>query len=293
MRRMLPSPAEISYFLEVTNTLNFSRAAERLGISQPSLTLAMKRLEESLGTNLFIRHKRGVHLTQPGKQLLKQGRRLMQQWENIRSETLASQQKIQGYYTIGCHSSIAKYSLPYFLPNLIRTYPQLEIHLKHEISRKITEQVISLDLDLGIVVNPVRHPDLIMIKLFNDEVTLWQNSNETSKLTSAAIICDPELPQPQAIIKQLQKKRLVERMITSSSLEVIATLTYYGCGIGILPERVALSTYPLGLKKIANAPVYKDQIYIVYRHENREVAAIQTIITAIKGFAEQRSIVHI
>jgi len=61
---MLPSAAELEYFLEVANTLNLSRASERLGLSQPSLSLAIKRLELSIGTQLFIRHKQGVTLTQ-------------------------------------------------------------------------------------------------------------------------------------------------------------------------------------------------------------------------------------
>ena len=61
---MVPSAAELEYFLEVSSTLNLSRASERLGISQPSLSLAIKRLEQSVGTELFIRHKHGVTLTQ-------------------------------------------------------------------------------------------------------------------------------------------------------------------------------------------------------------------------------------
>ena len=286
---MLPSAADLTYFIEITNTLNLSRAAERLGISQPSLTFAIRRLEETIGTSLLIRHKRGVHLTQAGKQLLKHARQLLQQWESIKSETLLSQQEIQGYFTLGCHPSLAKYALPFFMPEIIHQYPKLEIHLKHEISRKITEEVISLNVDVAIVVNPVRHPDLIIYKLFNDEVTLWQNKNEMSKLANPPIICDPELPQPQAILKQLKSKNIIfDRMITSSNLDVIATLAAHGCGIGILPQRVVRSTYPKLLQRVSQAPVFHDEICIIYRHENRNVVAIQTIISAIKKIAEIR-----
>lgn len=290
---MLPSPAELNYFLEVVNTLNLSRAAERLGISQPSLTLAIKRLEQTIGATLFVRHKRGVHLTQPGKEFLKHARRLVQQWQTIKSETLASQENIQGVYSIGCHSSIAKYALSYVLPDLIRRHPKLEISLKHDISRKITEEVISMNIDMGIVVNPVRHPDLIMVKLFNDRVTLWQNP-KYKKLTNPAIICDPSLPQPQKIMKQLkQKNAFGGRIIATSSLEVVSELTYFGCGFGILPERVVLSTHPDDLTNIKTAPVCQDQIYLIYRDENREVLAIQKIISAIKKFAEEKSQIHL
>lgn len=284
---MLPSPADLAYFLEISNTLNLSRAAERLGISQPSLTISIRRLEESLGADILIRHKRGVHLTQAGKQLLKHARQLLQQWEDMKSETLASAQQIQGHYTLGCHPSLAKYALPYFMPSLVRSFPKLELHLKHDISRKVTEEVISFKLDLAIVVNPVQHPDLVIYKLFDDEVTLWENKKEIKKLTHIPVICDPELPQPQTILKQLKTRQLVfNRMITSSSLDVIATLTAAGCGVGILPQRVVKSTYPDILTRIKGAPVYPDEICIIYRHENRNILSIQTIISAIKKIAE-------
>src|SRR3990167_8816805 len=108
---MLPSAAELEYFLEVSSTLNLSRASERLGISQPSLSLAVKRLEQSVGNSLFVRHKQGVTLTQAGKQLVLHARQLLQYWENTKSQALASQQEVQGYFTLGCHATIAIYML--------------------------------------------------------------------------------------------------------------------------------------------------------------------------------------
>jgi DNA-binding transcriptional LysR family regulator len=284
---MLPSFSDVVYFIEVSNTLNLSRAAERLGISQPSLSNAILRLEEIVGTSLLIRHKRGVFLTQAGKQFFNHSRKLLQQWEELKSQTLASHQKIQGNYTVGCHPSVAKYTLPYFLPNLIKSYPNLEIKFKHDISRKITEEVISLAIDIAIVVNPVRHPDLIIYKLFNDDVTLWQNEDVIKLLENAPLICDPELSQPQAILKQLKKQQYqFSRMLTSSNLDVIATMTAHGCGIGILPQRIVMSTYPTKIKRLAKAPVCSDEICIVYRNENRNVPAIQTIISEIKKITD-------
>lgn len=111
---MIPSPADLTYFLEIANLLNLSRAAESLGISQPSLSLAIQRLEKSVGTTVLVRHKRGVSLTKAGKQLLAHTRQLMQHWDSIKSETLASVYEIQGNFSIGCHPSVALFSLPRF-----------------------------------------------------------------------------------------------------------------------------------------------------------------------------------
>jgi len=284
---MLPSSAELTYFLEVSSSLNLSRASERLGISQPSLSLAIKRLELSVGTALFVRHKHGVTLTQAGKQLVLHTRQLMQFWEQTKSAALASRQDIQGQFTLGCASSVALYLMSDFLPNLLELHPRLDIQLKHNISRKITEQVINLSIDVGIVINPLKHPDLIIKKLGHDEVTLWVGEGERNiqRLNSeqAVIICEPELTQTQFVLKELRKAgQLSRRVLTTNSVEVVANLTANGCGFGILPACVARFMYPDRLKRVPDAPVYSDDICLIYRNENRQVQAIQTIVDAIK-----------
>lgn len=286
---MLPSAAELEYFLELSNSLNMSRASERLGISQPSLSLAIKRLEESVGTLLFIRRKNGVHLTQAGKQLVVHTRQLMNYWEKTKSEALASHHTVQGYFSLGCASTIAIYLLSEFLPNLLEQYPKLEIQLKHDLSRKITEEVINLSIDIGIVVNPLRHPDLIIRKLCDDAFCFWigegQRPIQDSNSKQAVIICNPDLSQTQSLLKQSKQAGISsERIITTSSLEVVASLTAKGCGLGIMPARVAKALYPNQLKRLPNTPVFSDEVCLVYRNENRSVHTIQVLVDEIKKF---------
>ncbi len=281
---MIPSPTDLSYFLEVVNLLNLSRAAETLGISQPSLTLAMQRIEESVGTAILIRHKRGVSLTKAGKQLYAHTRQLLQQWDTVKSEALASTHEVQGCFTIGCHPSVALYSLPRFLANLMEKYPKLDIRLKHDSSRKINEQVINLNVDIGIVVNPVKHPDLVIKRISDDKIMLWHSTS--SRLIQdihsdrALLICDPDLVQTQAILKNLKKQGLnYSRLLPSNNLEVIAELTASGCGIGILPAKIALSR---NLNQVPKSPSYDDEICLLYHGENWNIKAIQVISEAIK-----------
>lgn len=286
---MPPSATELKYFLEVCTTLNLSRASERLGMSQPSLSLAIKRLEQMVGALLFIRHKQGVSLTQAGKQLAVHARQLLQSWEDIKSKALASENEIQGCFTLGCHSTIAIYMVSGFLANMLEKHPKLEVHLKHDISRRITEQVINLSIDIGIVVNPIKHPDLVIRKLCDDEVTFWvgDGSRKTQNAHSedAIILCNPDLLQTQSLLKKCPKAGIISKhTMTMNSLEVIASLTANGCGIGILPARVAMSMYPNKLKRISKAPIYYDEICLVYRNENRSVRAIQTITGTIKDY---------
>lgn len=275
---MLPSASDLTYFVEVAQTLNLSRASERLGISQPSLTLAMQRLDTSVGTPLLTRNKRGVALTQAGKQLLSHSQLLLQSWHNVKSQALASVHEVQGSYTIGCHPSVALFSLPHVLPSLLKKNQNINIRLIHDLSRRIAEGVISGSIDVGIVVNPVRHPDLVLHKLCDDEVTLWQGESYQFDRTSYVLLCDIELMQSQALLKQLKDYNLYpSRVVHSNNLEVIANLTEHGCGVGILPSKVAHASAHRRLKKIQPAPIFSDEIYLLYRLENRLVRAIQTI----------------
>ena len=286
---MIPSPADLGYFMEIAQTQNVSRAAERLGISQPSLSLAIRRMEQQLGVALFIRSKRGVSLTQAGRQLLAKARHLLETWEEVRAGALASMEEVQGTYTIGCHASVALYALSGFLPGLLAAHPKLDIKLKHDLSRKIAEDVISMKVDIGIVMNPVRHPDLVIYPLCKGELTLWTSEKggyATQDLTSgkAVLICDPELAQFQPLVQQLAKKGMTfDRTITSGNLEVIADLAAHGCGCGFIPARVALRARKK-LKRVPKAPVFYDDHCLIFRVENKGVKSIQAINNAIKSF---------
>lgn len=279
---MIPSPGDLTYFIEVATAQNISRAAERLGISQPSLTVAIQRLEHSVGAPLLIRSKKGVVLTQSGKQLLIHARELMQRWETIKTSTLASTHDIQGHYTIGCHASVALYSLSGFMGDLLEDNPKLEIKLMHDLSRKVAERVIQTEVDLGIVVNPVQHPDLVIRKLCDDEVSFWvgKGSRKIQDFQSgeAVLICDPELLQTQDLQKKLKKSGLsYKRVLTTSNLEVVTELTAKGAGIGIIPGRVAATALGKGLARVPKAPVFRDEICLIYRIENKGVKSIQVM----------------
>jgi LysR family transcriptional regulator, cell division regulator len=124
---MLPSPAELVYFLEVVHTLNISRAAERLGISQPSLSLAIKRLEDSVGTPLLIRSKGGVNLSRAGHNFAAKAKELLEGWERLRDGTLKQDTEVIGRYVIGCHPSVALYALSNLITPLLIEFSQCEI----------------------------------------------------------------------------------------------------------------------------------------------------------------------
>lgn len=282
---MIPSPAELTYFLEIATTKNFSRAATKLGVSQPSLSLAIKRLEKSTGVTLFARHRQGITLTKAGKKFLLHVKPLLQQWENIQLKTNQVHANIMGEITIGCHSAIGLF-LHGLMGDLHEEYPELMIHLHHDNSEKITDQVIQGNIDIGIVANPYKHQDLIIRKINTTETTFWKGTGtrkiQDLKSDRLVVICDPNASKTKILLKKWQTTIHKARIISVNSLDVVANLTANGCGIGILPSCFIASTYHNQLAKISTAPSCHDEIYLIYRNENREVKAIEIIIDEIK-----------
>lgn len=272
---MLPSPSEILGFLEIAATLNITKAAQRLGVSQPTLSQALKKLESTVGERLVSRSKNGVELTVAGKQFYKQAQQLLDYWERVKAETKRSVAEVKGNVRLGCHPSVGLYSLDLILPKLISQYPLLEFTLVHDLSRKITEKVINYEVDLGLVINPIAHPDLVMTKLFSDEIRLWKSHNKVPKV----LLCHPELLQTQDILKRLKRsKKHFDRVITSNNLEIICRLTIAGCGYGILPERVvSIFNVRKSISPVTDSPTFFDELFLIYRTENKNIQYVKTV----------------
>jgi DNA-binding transcriptional LysR family regulator len=276
---MIPSASDLQYFIEVTQTLNLSRAAERLGIRQPSLSLALQRLEDSIGCTLLIRTKKGVQLTDEGHVFLGQAQQLLALWQDLRQKTNNHQQEVKGILRLGCHVSVALYSLPFLLKDFLALHKNIEFNLEHDLSRKITEAIISMRLDLGIVVNPVRHPDLVIIKLCEDDVCFWQQEKINKDLQSL-LIYDSNLIQSQELLRKSSTLNYrFNRFVKTTSLELARELASQGAGVAILPTRVASSSK---LKRIKNLPCFKDEICLVYRHERKTSKSIQALSEQLK-----------
>lgn len=273
---MLPNANDLQFFLEVAKTGNMSRAAERLGVSQPALSQAMKRLETSFDSQLLLRSKSGVVLTKAGEKLGQKARLLLEAWQDIKEETARDEQQVRGVYTLGIHSSVALYTLPYVAAKLLRDFPNLELKLEHDLSRKITEQIISFKLDFALVVNPVSHPDLVIKELFDDEVAFFR-SKKIKEENEKVLISEPDLRQTQELLNQLPKKKMIfSRRVTSSNLEVIKSLVVSGAGVGIVPTRV-IGQDLKKVEKMAGLPVFKDKICLVYRHDVQKSVAARSL----------------
>lgn len=273
---------DVKYFITVSETLNITRASEIIGISQPALSYSTKRLEQELGGQLFIRLKNGIQLTKLGEEFKVRSRRLLYEWEQAQNLTSSETGLTQGSYTIAIHPSVALYALEYFIAKLQVEFPRLDFKFIHGLSREMTEKVISWEADFGIVVNPIKHPDLVIRKLYRDEVTIFYAKDPQDKL-----IYDHNLAQSQYILKKLGKKSQFSGELISGNLELVAKLTSLGLGYGLLPATIA-SQYP-HLKKLGGSPIFKDEICLVYRPEKHNNQVSKKIIQIIKASSFNQS----
>lgn len=263
---MLATSTEIEYFVEVFQTRHVSKAAIRLGVTQPTLTLSLQRLEDKLGTKLFHRTKQGVVPTEQGMLFYRKSHTLLDSWGEVHRGIRESATEMFGRFKVGCHQSVGAYVLPEFLDRLHQNAPKIEIELIHDFSRKITEGVVSYNIDIGFVVNPTRHPDLVLKKLGEDRVMFWKRRG-ASQLPER-ILADVNLIQMQDILGKTHAKEFKGwSLISTPSLELIRTLTLNGQGIGILPERVAKADGADLVPYDVRLPTYEDKIFLAYRKD--------------------------
>ncbi len=285
---MMPNANDLMAFIEVTGTGNLSRAAERLGVSQPALSQAMKRLESAMDTQLLLRSKSGVVPTRAGNKLLSEARQLLEQWERLVTDSQKESTQVMGTYRLGVHTSVALYTLSHFSGTLMANFPELSLQLEHDLSRRITERVVSFQLDFGLVVNPVNHPDLVIKEIFQDVVGFYQKKS-LKAANENVLISDPDLIQTQELLRNVKgKKNPFHRTIFSSSLEVVKALILGGAGVGVIPERV-LGEEIKKVKRREEFSTFKDRICLVYRHDFQKSAAARALSAQLLTYLKELS----
>jgi DNA-binding transcriptional LysR family regulator len=274
---MIATPTEIANFIETYQTRHVSKAAIRLGVTQPTLTQSLQKLEEKIGSKLFYRTKQGMVPSKEGNLFYVRAHKLLDEWKEVGNQITDSRNSLSGKFRVGSHQSVGAYVLPHLFQKLSESAPGIEIELVHDFSRKITEQIISYEIEIGFVVNPVRHPDLILKKIGSDRVEFWKKKGLAS--VPKRLFADANLKQIETLLsKTLQNEFKQWSVVQTSSLEVVRELTASGQGVGVLPARVArLSQTELSIYQ-KSLPVFEDEVFIAYRKEVLSSAAGRELI---------------
>lgn len=178
---------DLRYFAAIANGGSMTAAAKALRVAQPTLTVAMKQLEEHLGTQLFIREHNGVRLTVTGEELLRHAHDVFRLMEEAERRIKGLESEEEGTFVLGCHESLGAYFLPTFMARFLRDCPKIELLISNENSAQVRDSVVERRTDFGIVVNPSPHPDLVMVELFHDamDVLVAEDAPPPSRPLSA------------------------------------------------------------------------------------------------------------
>ncbi len=163
---------QLRYFCAIVRTGSFTRAAEQLGIAQPSLSQQIRVLEKQVGTPLFERLGRSVRLTASGEALRQRALDILQQVAAAESSLANLQEGVRGRLRIGVIPTIMPYWIAPRIGDFLKRFPELDLQLTEETTPRLVEQLQSGDLDIAVARLPVRNPDIVCSELFREPLFL-------------------------------------------------------------------------------------------------------------------------
>ena len=163
---------QLAYFESVSRHLHFTRAAEELNVAQPSVSQQIRKLETELGAPLFHRMKRHVALTEAGKTFLPHARAVLQRVDEARLEVQELSGLRRGTLAVGAPPSVGTHLLPRALAAFSRRHPGIALAFREAGSRTLLGLLEQGELDMAVVIQPIRHPALETRPLLEEELLL-------------------------------------------------------------------------------------------------------------------------
>src|SRR3984885_1678089 len=151
---------QLRYVCAVAETGNFSRAAERCNIAQPSLSQQVLKLENELGAKLFDRLGRSIRLTEAGRVFVPKARAILEQMEMAQSRVADKNADLRGSVAVGVIPTIAPYLMPGYTAAFAKRYPDAKLRIVEEMTSVLVDGLRDLSIDVAILALPLRHKDL-------------------------------------------------------------------------------------------------------------------------------------
>jgi LysR family hca operon transcriptional activator len=289
----------LRYFVAVAETLNFTRAAERLNTVQPSLSQQIRRLEEIIGTPLFWRKKHHLQLSSAGQVFLKESKKILAQADEAIELARKAGRTESGSLTVGFPPG-AEGRFASFMHELQKNYSSVQIYLR---SLQSPEQLAALrnqSIDVGFIAGPVDEHDIETEPAASlQTVAILQSSHPlaklkkipVTKLTSLPLVRpSPLSPAPNRIIDEIAKQNDVKFKTSVQVDNLLATVNAVaaGAGFALVPEHV---TYILPKGIVARPLEMKTQptleLLLAYRKENLS-PTLQLFVSAFHDYLRRQ-----
>jgi DNA-binding transcriptional LysR family regulator len=224
---------------------SITQAAERLGYVQSNVTARIKQLESELGTQLFLRHNRGMKLSSSGKILLPYADRIVGLLEEA-AQALSSSSEPRGPLMIGSSQTTAAVHLPKLLTSYYKQYPNVMLSVTTGDSQTLIEKVLEYELDGAFIGCPCDHPELQSIPSFHDELVIvaaaWVADLEEAA-TRPILVLNMNCSYREIMEQWVRSRSLTKPIIMEmGTLEAIIGGVAAGLGISLLP-RIAINKH--------------------------------------------------
>ena len=237
---------DLSYLVAVADLKNFSQAADRCSIGQPTLSTQIKKLEDYLGVDLFIREKNSVEVTETCQEILPLARNVLADIQTIRQIAAHASDRHCNMLSIGAFPSLASYVLPEYVFRIKQHFPDLKLQLVEEKTDSLLRLLLDKKLDAALLALPVEYETLECRTLFEDPFTLAVNidhplaqQREVDLMTVAQeklLLLDEGHCLRDQALKLCNPARFLEQDFRASSLETLRFMVKNGVGVTLMPS---------------------------------------------------------
>lgn len=294
---------ELKYVIAVARMRHFGRAAESCFVSQPSLSVAIRKLEEELGVTIFERRTSDISITPIGQQIVEQAQRVLDESRRIIDIAQNGHDPLAAPLRLGVILTIAPYLLPNLLTELSDSCSQMPLYLEESFTDELLEKLRSGQIDAAIMADTIHGTGMMTQTLYQEEFVVavpshhpWVNRNFVNAdelkdqtmllLGSGHCFRDQILGICPDLNRRTKSDRSeVQHTVEGSSLLTICHMVAQGLGITVLPaSAVPYLTGPSSRLKILpfKQPAPSRRVILVWRKSYTRDAAIQAIAAAVR-----------
>ena len=286
---------ELRYIVAVAREKHFGRAADACFVSQPTLSVSIKKLEGELGVQLFERGGSEVSLTPIGEQIVNQAQRVLDEASQIKELADQGRDPLRGPLRVGVIYTIGPYLLPRIIRAMIQNYPDMPLILQENYTVRLLELMRTGDLDVAVLAEPFDDTGLNTALLYDED--FWVAVPRAHALAKKSSIASMDLKQETMLLLGIghcfrdqvlevcpEAARLsansagIQKTFEGSSLETIRHMVAEGLGITVLP-RMSISLEDDGLLKFIpfKDPVPNRRVVLVWRKSFTRQDAINAL----------------
>ena len=262
---------DLEYLVALSEFKHFRRAADSCNVSQPTLSGQIRKLEDELGIILLERTSRKVLFTQSGMLLVEQARTVLREVKLLKEMASNQGKEMTGPLHIGLIPTVGPYLLPYIVPTLKETFPDLEVFLYEAQTHQLLEQLETGRLDCAIVARVPETEAFIEVPIFDEKMLLAVSEGKiamnTLKGQEMLMLDDGHCLRNQALDYCFTAGAKEDSHFQATSLETLRNMVAANAGITFMPELAVLNEGTRkGVKYIpCHSPEPARTIALVYR----------------------------